>query len=67
MATNHLVVQLWQELLVFEEFHNDCISKAKASTGLVFAPKGLQQLVIPAASSNGAQLPFSVPCLKHNA
>jgi len=47
------VVQLWQELLVFEEFHDDCVSKAKASTGLVLAPKGLQQLVIPAASSNG--------------
>jgi hypothetical protein len=47
------VVQLWQELLVFEEFHDDCVSKAKASTGLVLAPEGLQQLVIPAASSNG--------------
>ena len=59
--------QLWQELLVLKELHNHSVSKTKTSTGLMVTTKGFQQVVIPAASSNGSQLALPVSCLKDNA
>lgn len=66
MFFKYLVLKLWEKVEILEQLHDDCITKAKAGAGLLLAAKGLQQLVIAPSPGNGPQLPFPVPCLKHN-
>lgn len=61
------MLKVRKKVQVFEQLHDDSITKAKASAGLLLAAKGLQELVIAPSSSNGPQLPLPVSCLKHDA
>ena len=63
----HMMFELWHQVQLLEQFHDDCVPKAKPCAGLVLPSKGFEQAIIAAPACNGPELAWAVTHLKHNA